>query len=593
MNLRRFIHTVNLETIIITLFSSLCITCGFSGIKTAGEYMQTPTAPSIIEFSIIFVFIGCVLLYFSIITNNNYNPLSLLISAVFFSLICVGFNPSVYLLIVVCAILLIILTHYIEYYTKVFMKLLSNPKILLGLLAFTFISITLFTIISTISKYNSSQCGAWDLGIFSQMFYSMKEHFNMYTTCERNTLYSHLNVHISLIYYIILPIYIVIPRVETLLVIQAFILILGIHPLFKLSRQLGFSKKATSIILILYALAPATTGGFFFDFHENIFLIPTLLYMFYFFENNCYIKTTISALIVCTVKEDATIYVFVFSLFAIIGKRKYKIGITTMSLSIIYALIALFYLNTHGEGNAMLDYYFSNLIPQNMEGAKGLFISLITNPGYLITQLLDEDKFSFFIRVMLPLGCFSFATKKFSRYILIIPLIFFNLLPSYEYMHNIYFQYTFGSQVFLIYCAILNLKDFNKNNLSKSLTISVTLGIITYISVFSPHANNIKHYNQNIADIHKLDEAFQSIPESESVSASTLFVPKLSQRDKIYIYENNNKFAINNYDPPTYIMLDTRLLDETTITHKIKKCTNDNYDIIDKADGLYVILKKS
>ena len=40
-------------------------------------------------------------------------------------------------------------------------------------------------------------------------------------------------------------------------------------------------------------------------------------------------------------------------------------------------------------------------------------------------------------------------------------------------------------------------------------------------------------------------------------------------------------------------MLDTRLLDETTITHKIKKCTNDNYDIIDKADGLYVILKKS
>lgn len=51
----------------------------------------------------------------------------------------------------------------------------------------------------------------FDFGVFTQMFHNMRESFLPMTTCERNGLLSHFAVHISPVFYLLLPFYALFP----------------------------------------------------------------------------------------------------------------------------------------------------------------------------------------------------------------------------------------------------------------------------------------------------------------------------------------------------------------------------------------------
>ena len=103
-------------------------------------------------------------------------------------------------------------------------------------------------------------------------------------TCERDVLLSHFAVHISPIYYLLLPFYALFPSPLTLQIGQAVIVASGVIPTLLLCKHYCLSGKSTCALVLIYVLHPALSGGCFFDIHENCFLTPLLLWMFYFFE---------------------------------------------------------------------------------------------------------------------------------------------------------------------------------------------------------------------------------------------------------------------------------------------------------------------
>ena len=66
-------------------------------------------------------------------------------------------------------------------------------------------------------KYKNHWTPCYDFGIFAQMFEYMKETGLPFTTCERDGLLSHLAVHFSPIFYIMLPFYVLMPSPLTLM----------------------------------------------------------------------------------------------------------------------------------------------------------------------------------------------------------------------------------------------------------------------------------------------------------------------------------------------------------------------------------------
>lgn len=83
----------------------------------------------------------------------------------------------------------------------------------------------------------------------------------------------------------------------------------------------------------------------------------------------------------------------------------------------------------------------------------------ILSPMKAIYECVDEEKLPFIAFTLLPLLGLPLFTRRYERYLLLIPYVLVNLMSDYPYQHDIFFQYTFGSAAFLLYLTLLNLAD--------------------------------------------------------------------------------------------------------------------------------------
>ncbi len=106
--------------------------------------------------------------------------------------------------------------------------------VLLGILV---VGVFLFACVWTVTKILTFRTATYDMGIFSQMFYSMKETGLPITTLERDKVLSHFAVHVSPIYYVLLPFYMLAPYPATLQILQSLVVISAVIPLWKLGTH--------------------------------------------------------------------------------------------------------------------------------------------------------------------------------------------------------------------------------------------------------------------------------------------------------------------------------------------------------------------
>ncbi|MGZ7204700.1 DUF2079 domain-containing protein, partial [Streptococcus pyogenes] len=101
-------------------------------------------------------------------------------------------------------------------------------------------------------KITTFSGSTFDIGIFSQMFESMRRDFSQVTTLERDRFMSHFAVHISPIYYLLLPFYYVFPYGETLEILQILIVFSGVIPLYLILKKMEFPTFTKPLILLWF-----------------------------------------------------------------------------------------------------------------------------------------------------------------------------------------------------------------------------------------------------------------------------------------------------------------------------------------------------
>ena len=392
------------------------------------------------------------------------------------------------------------------------------------------------TLVIAVLRYETYGAPNFDFGVFCQMFHYMSTDFVPNTTCERDQLLSHFAVHLSPIYYLLLPFYMIFPTPLTLAVGQVVILFSGAVPLLLLARHKGLSHQVTLFMLIAFAAYPALSGGCFYDIHENCFLLPLLLWMFYFHEKGRLTGVLLSALGVCLVKEDAFLYLVVFAVYVLIAERKWKTGLILLGGSIAYFIGAVFLLTTYGQG--IMSGRLGTLIPEG-GGLIDAIKTVLVNPGHAIIQLLKPEgdkqhKLLYVIQMFLPLAGLPFLTRRGSRYLLLAPILV-NLLTDYGYMHSVYFQYSFGVMAFLFYGAVLNLSEMNELARHRRALTAATLSAVIFVLLTMPTAVSLmRNYRDNYEKYERMDAILEQIPTDVSVTASTFLVPHLSEREVLY-----------------------------------------------------------
>lgn len=211
-------------------------------------------------------------------------------------------------------------------------------------------------------RYLTFSAPNFDFGLFCNMFYNMAKTGLPNVTSERDMLLSHFAVHVSPIYYLMLPFYFVFRSPITLQILQGVVIYSGIVPAALLAKKVGLSNRSTLLVALLYAAYPALSAGCFYDLHENCFLAPLLLWVFYFFESKRYIPMAIFAILVLFVKEDAFVYLVLFAIYLLLSRKNLKVGIPMFIFPLIYFFVISSLMQEYGTGICQEDLVILSII---------------------------------------------------------------------------------------------------------------------------------------------------------------------------------------------------------------------------------------
>ncbi|MFG6325967.1 MAG: DUF2079 domain-containing protein [Lachnospiraceae bacterium] len=464
---------------------------------------------------------------------------------------------------------------------------------LFGLFLLTFIYVGTLVVL----RYFLFKTPNFDFGIFSQMFYYMKETGLPMTTTERNYYLSHFAIHFSPVFYLILPVYFIFPHPVTLIVVQLLLVLSGAIPVYLMCKNKKYSGFITLGIVAVFLLYPTMRSGLFYDFHENKFLTPLLLWLLYFTEKEGLslksknLLIAVFTMLSLMVKEDAAIYVACIGLFMLVykkGKNDRLTGLFILLGAIIYFLIVYYLLGKYGAGSAINSIgRYDNFFVSDSDGLLDMLMNILKNPAYAVKQLLTAQKLEFVLWTMAPVLFVPLMSGNAAIYILLIPYLVINLLTNYGYQYDIGFQYTFGSCTLLIYMVILWFEgaDTIKKRAAVILMVISSL-LISENSIVSKNAylDNVKEELDYCAEIF---EILETIPEDKSVCADTWFVPALSGRREIYEYSENLDIETD------FIVLDKRSKNAEEKSQKIVyEKLLEGYHVFDEIEEKIIILEK-
>ncbi len=445
----------------------------------------------------------------------------------------------------------------------------------------------------SVLRYKAFCSSGFDFGIFVNTFHYMKETGLPLATCERDRLLSHFAVHVSPIFYLLLPIYALVPSPLTLQLAQVVLLASGVFPVYLLCRRYRLSRPLSFLTVIIYLGMPALAAGTFFDFHENCFLVPLLLWFFWAFEEKRRLPMYLLAALVLMVKEDAAVYILFFALYAFFGRERRRDAAILFAGAAAYMAGATYLLDRFGTG--VMTGRYENYIYQG-EGLLGMVVTCIKNPGYVFSQFAHAgeggrvlaDKLLYILQMLVPLGFVPFMTSKLPRFLLLGPFILVNLMPLYVYQYDIDFQYSFGTLAFLILLFIMNASDMRRIDRRAVVSFcSLAALLLSLVSLGGRFGGYTELWNAGEEQYAEMERILDSVDEDASVTASGFFVPHLADREEIYeVYYH--KITGEGRVLTDYVIIDMRYEDGARFLDKYLRL--GCYEVYEEHPGLICIL---
>ncbi|GHU63631.1 hypothetical protein FACS189418_7300 [Clostridia bacterium] len=454
--------------------------------------------------------------------------------------------------------LLIVFFYSANSLVKVYTRLIISEKSLVIITAICFIFMVIVISLATVFRYKGFHNSTFDMGIFAQMFHSMKKIGLPFTTVERGRWLSHFSVHFSPIFYLILPFYWLLPTPVTLQIFQAFILALGLIPLLLLCKHFEFSTKKTTLLLLCYVCYPVLSTGTFYDIHENCFYTVGILFLIYAIEAKKNKLFWLSLIFTLMVKEEAPVYLICIALYYLLSGREKKKSWTILIIAASYFLIVCSILLFVGPGlqdNSRLgNFRFeegTNIMLQTIK-------AILMNPAYFWQECFSLQNIEYLAYLFLPFTGIIILQKKYSRLVLFLPLLLLNLAPAWPYQSQINFQYHFANAGIFFYLFLLQLKEWTRPRAKVFLMTSVLISILLFSGSVLPYSYSMaKGYIKNHKTYQEMEDALKEIPEDVSVTSSGFLLPHLWNHLELYEIQ---KTAENNHHTD-FLVIDIRYPD--------------------------------
>lgn len=303
-----------------------------------------------------------------------------------------------------------------------------------------------------------------DLGYYDNIFYQSIH--GRWLDCSFLKGGNHASAHFDPILVVLSPLYLLYPRAEMLLVLQAVWIGSGVVPAYLLARRRLGSHLQAAALALAYVLHPALHGANMYEFHSLSLVAPVFLWLVFFLEKGARLGYAISLAVLLLCREDAALLSCFVAVAAILApgaltasedeagaspearalgeKRRRRMGVATMVASAAYfVVVKLVFMKSpdilnSGKGSYSFAYYYEALIPPGT-GMGGMILSLLGNPMFVIRHVFTEPKLVYVGIVFLPVLFLPFLVRP-GRWVLAYGLIFC-LLASRTAVFSTHFQY--------------------------------------------------------------------------------------------------------------------------------------------------------
>lgn len=356
----------------------------------------------------------------------------------------------------------------------------------------------------------------YDLGFFDQAVWHLSRLERPATTVGGYpTIFAD---HFHPILLSLAPVYALIPRPETLLVVQSLLLAVSIVPVYLYAR-LRVGPNAAIAFAVAYGLFWGIQKAAGFDFHEVAFAPLFLALAILALETGRLRLFWASAVALCLVREDLIPVLAMFGvLLAWRGQRGHAVAAVSLSLAWFAAVVGLVIPAFKGQGYAYVSAYRGvtlTSVPRQ----------LVTPPQKLMT-------------VLLWLGPFLFLPLRSPLILLAVPLVLARLLSNLPAHWGTAYHYGAPLAPILAMAAVDGLARLDAVRDNRVIRRVGLTAMVVFCAVLPGRLPlwrvfSIRSYAR-VVEARTGYEALKTVPADASVAAQDAIVPHLSRRQEIY-----------------------------------------------------------
>lgn len=428
-----------------------------------------------------------------------------------------------------------------------------------------------------INTHHAFRTRTIDLGYYDNIFYQSIHGRPLGCTFLKAG--HHGSAHFDPILVLLSPLYLLNPRAEGILTLQAAWCGAGVFPAYMMGKRVLSSRPAGLVLASAYALFPALHGANLYEFHSLTLVAMPMLWALYFLEAGHIKRYWAMLVVLLLIREDIPLLMCFVATYCILTKRKgyARTGWMTIIVCLVYFVVVKKFFMTSsdvlnaGKQSYGFGYYYRDMIPDKT-GVRGLVTSLLTNPSFVIKHALTEEKVTYLVKLFLPVALLPFFAKR-ARFMLVYGFVFL-LLASRKPVFTTHFQYSMLIFPVLLAITPLGLRRLRDGRLPALLGVAPRalgaglLGFMLMSSVlntwkFGAIVDNTSFRggfgrvsfeldDKERETYQKVSELMAMIEPGASVTVTNKTGPHLSNRKEVYLYRQNK--------PTHYVFIESREL---------------------------------
>lgn len=404
-----------------------------------------------------------------------------------------------------------------------------------------------FTGYWSIVQHQRLATASFDLGIYDNLMYNvLAGHPFRSSVLYGSSGGSYLAGHAEFAMVLLAPVYALLPRAELLLGFQSVMLGFAALPLYAFAKT-QIPRWSAVLVALAYLLYAPMHGPNFYDFHWLPISIFVIFCLFWALATRRNLLVWLFFSLAISIREDVPVGLALLGIFVLVAAKRVALGIS-MTLVATVAFVLIKFVIMALAGAWWFENIYKDLIPEGQHGYQSIVHTILINPTYFLTTLLQREKLVYALHLFAPL---AFLPAR--RAVLLLGAgggFFFTLMTTgYAWTLSIAFQYSSHWIPYLFGAAVLALRwmgrDANGTVKRRAATGALCLGVALHSLVFgcllqqSHFVGGFQQIPFKVTDDEKkryaqLRELISMIPERASVAATDAESPHITNRLTAY-----------------------------------------------------------